>query len=85
MKLICGASSEDVVAIRSLALAYSLVGVDAIDCAAEAAVVAAVRDGVAAAARVAARIDPGRAFRPPWIMARGEGGGGRCERGKGGE
>ncbi|KAD5802940.1 hypothetical protein E3N88_14300 [Mikania micrantha] len=49
VKLICGASFEDVVDIRNLSLVYTLAGVDCIDCAADVAVVNAVNEGIIAA------------------------------------
>ncbi|XP_050374712.1 uncharacterized protein LOC126792297 [Argentina anserina] len=52
VKLICGASFEDVVDIRNLSLVYTLAGVDCIDCAAEASVVSAVNDGIDAALEI---------------------------------
>ncbi|XP_065871530.1 uncharacterized protein [Euphorbia lathyris] len=42
VKLICGASFEDVVDVRNLSLVYTLAGVDCIDCAADESVVNAV-------------------------------------------
>ncbi|KAG0627559.1 hypothetical protein M758_2G210200 [Ceratodon purpureus] len=66
VKLICGASFEDVVDIRNLSLVYTLAGVDCIDCAADSAVVAAVLEGVTAAQLLARHLNVtvGR----PWIM-----------------
>jgi Fe-S-cluster-containing hydrogenase component 2 len=68
-KLICGASSQDLPAIRSLAIAYSLAGADCIDVSAEPAVVAAARSGIEMAAELA---DTARqlGYRPaqPWLM-----------------
>ncbi|KAK6160994.1 hypothetical protein DH2020_004375 [Rehmannia glutinosa] len=61
VKLICGASFEDVVDIRNLSLVYTLAGVDCIDCAAEASVVNAVRDGIEAARGIIP-------IRRPWVM-----------------
>ncbi|XP_059433924.1 uncharacterized protein LOC132167048 [Corylus avellana] len=61
VKLICGASFEDVVDIRNLSLVYTLAGVDCIDCAADAAVVSAVNDGIEAARRIVG-------LRRPWVM-----------------
>ncbi|KAF5471586.1 hypothetical protein F2P56_008366, partial [Juglans regia] len=61
VKLICGASFEDVVDIRNLSLVYTLAGVDCIDCAADGAVVSAVNDGIEAAKEIAA-------LRRPWVM-----------------
>jgi Fe-S-cluster-containing hydrogenase component 2 len=46
VKLICGASYQDLPKIRNLALVYALAGVDCIDMAADPAVIAAVREGV---------------------------------------
>ncbi|CAH1454627.1 unnamed protein product [Lactuca virosa] len=61
VKLICGASFEDVVDIRNLSLVYTLAGVDCIDCAADGAVVNAVNEGI----NVAMTILP---LRRPWVM-----------------
>lgn len=61
VKLICGASFEDVADIRNLSLVYTLAGVDCIDCAADASVVNAVNDGINAALSIAS---VGR----PWVM-----------------
>ncbi|GBG65243.1 hypothetical protein CBR_g50285 [Chara braunii] len=74
-KLICGASFEDVVDVRNLSLVYTLVGVDCVDCAADPAVVSAVKEGVDAAMALAALIGSrsdggtsGLRLRRPWIM-----------------
>lgn len=48
-KLICGASYQDLPAVRSLAIAYSLAGADCIDVAADLAVIRAAREGMAVA------------------------------------
>ncbi|KAG9457820.1 hypothetical protein H6P81_002328 [Aristolochia fimbriata] len=61
VKLICGASFEDVVDVRNLSLVYTLAGVDCIDCAAEASVVNAVNEGIEAARQIAP-------VRRPWVM-----------------
>ncbi|KAK7246263.1 hypothetical protein RIF29_41125 [Crotalaria pallida] len=61
VKLICGASFEDVVDIRNLSLVYTLAGVDCIDCAADASVVRAVNEGIEAARDIAG-------LRRPWVM-----------------
>ncbi|XP_068663556.1 uncharacterized protein [Aristolochia californica] len=61
VKLICGASFEDVVDVRNLSLVYTLAGVDCIDCAAEASVVNAVNEGIDAAIQIAP-------VRRPWVM-----------------
>jgi Fe-S-cluster-containing hydrogenase component 2 len=68
-KLICGASFQDLPAIRHLAIAYTLAGADCIDVAAEPAVVAAARSGITAAlnfADLASKFgyDPSQ----PWLM-----------------
>ncbi|KAG5573977.1 hypothetical protein H5410_063743 [Solanum commersonii] len=61
VKLICGASFEDLVDIRNLSLVYTLAGVDCIDCAAEASVVNAVNEGIEAARALVP-------IRRPWVM-----------------
>ncbi len=48
-KLICGASYQHLPAVRSLALIYTIAGVDCIDIAADSAVIAAVQEGIQAA------------------------------------
>lgn len=70
VKLICGASFEDVVDIRNLSLVYTLAGVDCIDCAADSAVVAAVLEGVEAAQHFARHLNAAEVFKcgRPWIM-----------------
>ncbi len=60
VKLICGASNQDLVAIEDLSGLYSLAGVHCIDAAVDGAVVEAVRRGMAWAAERGA----GR----PWLM-----------------
>ncbi len=45
-KLICGASYQHLPAVRSLALIYTLAGVDCIDVAADSAVITAVQEGI---------------------------------------
>ncbi|CAM6116822.1 unnamed protein product [Calypogeia fissa] len=64
MKLICGASFEDLAEVRNLSLVYTLAGVDCIDCAADTAVVAAVVEGVNAAKDLMKDVE----IRRPWIM-----------------
>ncbi|KAF9619792.1 hypothetical protein IFM89_009314 [Coptis chinensis] len=61
VKLICGASFEDVVDVRNLSLVYTLAGVDCIDCAAEASVVSAVNEGIGMARGIVS-------IRRPWVM-----------------
>ncbi|WLT39286.1 4Fe-4S binding protein [Synechocystis sp. B12] len=46
VKLICGASYQDLTAIRNLALVYTLAGVDCIDLAADPAVVRVAQEGI---------------------------------------
>ncbi len=69
-KLICGASFQDLPAIRNLTLAYTLAGVDCIDVAAEPAVVAAAQAGLAAA-QMLWPLAQQRGYpheRSPWLM-----------------
>ncbi|CAN0389697.1 unnamed protein product [Pylaiella littoralis] len=66
-KLICGASFEDLPAVRDLALVYTLAGADCIDVAAEEAVIEAARDGVLAAVGVAEAIGKPM-LDAPWLM-----------------
>ncbi|MGB3300982.1 MAG: LdpA C-terminal domain-containing domain [Phormidesmis sp.] len=65
-KLICGASYQDLPAVRNLALAYTLAGADCIDVAADLAVVAAAKEGIAAAAKIAG--ERSRPYQRPWLM-----------------
>ncbi len=51
-KLICGASFQDLPAVRSLTLAYTLAGADCIDVAADPAVITAAQEGLSAARRL---------------------------------
>ena len=60
MKLICGASNQDLAAIEDLSGLYALAGVHCIDAAADGAVVAAVRRGLAWARQHGADA--------PWLM-----------------
>ncbi|MBD2578676.1 LdpA C-terminal domain-containing domain [Oscillatoria sp. FACHB-1406] len=69
-KLICGASYQDLPAIRSLTLAYTLAGADCIDVAADPAVIAAVRQALAVATGWLEEAEA-RGFQPspsPWLM-----------------
>ncbi|TYI95889.1 hypothetical protein E1A91_D01G030600v1 [Gossypium mustelinum] len=61
VKLICGASFEDVVDIRNLSLVYTLAGVDCIDCAADPSVINAVNEGIETAREIVS-------IRRPWVM-----------------
>jgi Fe-S-cluster-containing hydrogenase component 2 len=56
VKLICGASYQDMPAVRRLVMLYALAGVDCVDVAADGAVIAAARRGFADAARLAAML-----------------------------
>ena len=68
-KLICGASFQDLPAIRHLAIAYSLAGADCIDVAAEPAVVAAAQSGITATKSLTdAAIQRGYQPTAPWLM-----------------
>ncbi|XP_040380136.1 uncharacterized protein LOC102719676 isoform X2 [Oryza brachyantha] len=62
VKLICGASFEDAADVRNLSLVYTLAGVDCIDCAADASVVAAVNEGIDLAASIVPTVHR------PWVM-----------------
>ncbi len=69
-KLICGASFGHLPAIRNLAIAYTLAGADCIDVAADLAVIAAARDGISVAHKLA-QTDPNRGdsgLDLPWLM-----------------
>lgn len=61
-KLICGASFQDLPAVRNLTLAYTLAGADCIDVAADPAVIAAAKEGIEAACQVS------RSAYHPWLM-----------------
>lgn len=69
-KLICGASFQELPAIRSLALAYTLAGADCIDVAADPAAIAAAKEGI----RVANQLAEGAKAKGfareglPWLM-----------------
>lgn len=73
-KLICGASYQHLPAVRNLSLIYALAGADCIDVSADAAVVAAAREGVAAAKVLAQSSQDVTAFAlgsappAPWLM-----------------
>ncbi|MEM8778414.1 MAG: LdpA C-terminal domain-containing domain [Cyanobacteria bacterium P01_G01_bin.49] len=69
-KLICGASFQDLPAIRSLALIYTLAGANCIDVAADPAVINTAQDGLKAA-QIWAEMARERGFPPinqPWLM-----------------
>ena len=69
MKWIGGASNQDLAAIEDLAGIYALAGVHCLDVAADAAVVAAARRGVAwARQQAAAGAGAGAAWHDPWLM-----------------
>jgi Fe-S-cluster-containing hydrogenase component 2 len=69
-KLICGASFGHLPAIRNLTIAYILAGADCIDVAADLAVIAAARDGMSVAHKLApAAKDRGYPVMDmPWLM-----------------
>jgi Fe-S-cluster-containing hydrogenase component 2 len=69
-KLICGASFGHLPAIRNLAIAYTLAGADCIDIAADLAVIAAAREGINVAHKLAqAAKDRGYPMMGmPWLM-----------------
>lgn len=69
-KLICGASFQDLPAIRSLALAYTLAGADCIDVAADPAVITAAKEGIAVARELAeaAKAKGFTGISLPWLM-----------------
>jgi Fe-S-cluster-containing hydrogenase component 2 len=69
-KLICGASFQDLPAIRNLALAYALAGADCIDVAAEPAVVAAAQAGLDAARQLLSQAQQRGylGYSSPWLM-----------------
>jgi len=68
-KLICGASFQNLPAIRSLTLAYALAGADCIDVAADPAVIFAAREALQTAGNFAGEASS-RGFRhiSPWLM-----------------
>ncbi len=57
VKLICGASYQDLASIRRLVMVYALAGVDCVDVAADTAVVGVARQGLADAVAVARCLD----------------------------
>ncbi|MGK7879770.1 MAG: circadian clock protein LdpA [Crocosphaera sp.] len=69
-KLICGASFQDLPAIRSLSTIYSLVGADCIDVAADPAVIKAAREGINLAIewREIAKNQGYPQINKPWLM-----------------
>ena len=73
VKLICGASYQDLTAIRNLVLVYTLAGVDCIDLAADPAVVRVAQEGIKVALSLAnsshyevETFD--YSIQPPWLM-----------------
>ncbi|NEQ49898.1 MAG: 4Fe-4S ferredoxin, partial [Leptolyngbya sp. SIO3F4] len=62
-KLICGASYQDVSAIRNLTLVYSLAGADCIDVAADLSVVRAASEGIDTSQTISSD-----AIARPWLM-----------------
>ena len=69
VKLIAGASNQDLVAIEDLAAIYALAGVHCVDVAADGAVVAAARRGIAwARQRHGEATDGALNWQEPWLM-----------------
>lgn len=68
VKLICGASYQDLPRVQALCLAYTLAGVDCIDMSASKAVVTAAEEGVNAAMALAKRTLGKPLPRRPWLM-----------------
>ena len=67
VKLICGASYQDMPTVQRLVMLYALAGVDCIDVAADGAAVAAARRGLADAVRLAGYGEH-RSLGLPWLM-----------------
>ncbi len=69
-KLICGASFQDLPAISSLCLIYTLAGADCIDVAADPAVISAATEGISRAREWAemAKIRGYSRIKKPWLM-----------------
>lgn len=70
VKLICGASYQDMPTIRRLVMIYALAGVDCIDVAADGAVIAAARQGLEDAAQLVGYLGNRSHLIPglPWLM-----------------
>lgn len=68
VKLICGASYQDLPRVQALCLAYTLAGVDCIDMSASEAVVTAAEEGVNAAMVLTQEILGRPLPRRPWLM-----------------
>jgi len=68
VKLICGASYQDLPRVQALCLAYTLAGVDCIDMSASEAVVTAAEEGVNAAMVLAEQLLGRPLPRRPWLM-----------------
>lgn len=70
VKLICGASYQDMPTIRRLVMIYALAGVDCLDIALDGAVVTAARQGLADATRLAGYLGNHSHLIPglPWLM-----------------
>ncbi len=70
VKLICGASFQDLATIRNLTLVYGLAGVDCVDLAADQAVITAAREGLFAAKELAqtSKNKGFPEFNFPWLM-----------------
>ncbi|MEB3227929.1 MAG: LdpA C-terminal domain-containing domain [Synechocystis sp.] len=68
VKLICGASYQDLPAIRNLALVYTLAGVDCVDLAADPAVVTAAQAGITMALSLSESFGTPPRPHAPWLM-----------------
>lgn len=68
VKLICGASYQDLPRVKALCFAYTLAGVDCIDMSASQAVVTAAEEGVGAAMLLAEQVLGKALPRRPWLM-----------------
>lgn len=69
-KLICGASFQDLPAVRNLTLAYTLAGADCIDVAADPAAIAAAQEALQVASKIQAQTSNPKfsAKGLPWLM-----------------
>jgi len=67
-KLICGASYQSLPDVRNLTIAYALAGADCIDMAADPAVLAAAKEGLSVAQKIASRSTHLPPYQRPWLM-----------------
>ncbi|MGB3200091.1 MAG: LdpA C-terminal domain-containing domain [Nodosilinea sp.] len=73
VKLICGASYQDMPTVRRLVMLYALAGVDCVDVAADGAAIAAARQGLTDAVWLARQLGDRKTYplnerRLPWLM-----------------